>query len=216
MIPKGPAGQSGVARRDTTVPFSAKSRVEAAAVRVKGVPAASGLIRIRLIESSCRCPLEQHQLGAAVVPVVDARVEVLAPVLGPTAGPVHWLPLKASTSPGPGSTGHGVGLAGADVTRVTAGVGPRHLWLTMPGPLRSYWSIEGPGCRWRGRSCPTPYSGASRTSPRRRHARDRYAGHVGGRYEPDPLDYRALLAGRVGQHRDVVGGAVGEQSGESK
>ena len=77
------------------VPFSAKVRVEPVALRVRVVPAASALPgRQRPAGPVAVVPQEQHQLGAAAVPEVDADVEVGPPAWARTAGPIHWPPVS--------------------------------------------------------------------------------------------------------------------------
>ena len=72
--------------------------------------------------------LEQHEDGGAVLPPVEAQVEVLAAGLGSDG---HADPLTAAQLGGGGlNLGilvAGEGLAGVDLTGVGAGVAPRHL-----------------------------------------------------------------------------------------
>ena len=85
MMPGAPPVKLLSVAEMTTMPFSRKEIVEPTACSSSWVPAASGPDAVRAAElrPAAPGPLEQHQLRAAVIPVVQADVSVLPAALDP-------------------------------------------------------------------------------------------------------------------------------------
>ena len=170
----------------------------------------AAVVRAAQLGPGAVAPLEQHQLRAAEVPVVQPGVGILAAALHPHRG-------RDPLAPRQRRRGHldlrelvaGIRLARPHVTGGHAGRadhllrGDRHRAVRDGRPVRAESAI-GPVEVIRG--------GRARVS----RAGDRHVGDVGRADGAGPAGDRAGLPGRVGHHRHAVGRAAGQRGREGE